>query len=63
VRAATQAGIPVLGYFYWTLFDNFEWSEGFSAQFGLAALEPGTLRRIPRPVAAAYAGICRENSG
>ncbi len=62
VKAAMQAGIPVLGYFYWTLFDNFEWSEGFSAQFGLAALEPGTLRRVPRPVAAAYAQICREHA-
>jgi beta-glucosidase len=62
VAAALRAGVPVLGYFYWTLFDNFEWSEGFSARFGLAALEPGTLRRVPRPVAATYAAICRANS-
>lgn len=35
VLKARQQGIPVMGYFVWTLVDNFEWREGFSARFGL----------------------------
>jgi beta-glucosidase len=61
VGTALDANIPVLGYFYWTLFDNYEWSEGFAAQFGLAALDRKTMQRTPRTVAAAYAEICRNN--
>jgi beta-glucosidase len=48
---AIAAGSRVLGYLYWTLFDNYEWTEGFGAHFGLAARDPVTQRRDPRPAA------------
>lgn len=32
---ARQAGVKLLGYFYWALLDNFEWAQGFSNTFGL----------------------------
>jgi beta-glucosidase len=65
VRSLAQAmsdGANVLGYFYWTLFDNYEWTEGRTAHFGLAAVEPSNQRRIARPAARAFEKICRSNS-
>ena len=39
VYRAIKDGIPVRGYFYWTLIDNYEWLDGFSAKFGLAYIK------------------------
>jgi beta-glucosidase len=58
---AMEEGANVLGYFYWSLMDNFEWAEGFGARFGLAALDFATQRRLPTPAAAAYARIASRN--
>jgi beta-glucosidase len=48
ISNAIDAGAPIQGYCHWTLNDNFEWAEGYTAHFGLFSLEPKTLRRIPR---------------
>lgn len=58
---ALQAGVDVRGYCYWTLMDNFEWSEGFTAQFGLASVDRKTQARTVRPAGERYARLCREN--
>ncbi|MDD6715983.1 MAG: family 1 glycosylhydrolase [Firmicutes bacterium] len=43
-------GIPVKGYFYWSLLDNFEWQKGFSMTFGLIAVDrEHDLTRHPKP--------------
>jgi beta-glucosidase len=46
---ALREGVPVKGFYFWTLVDNFEWAEGFAARFGLVHLnlEDGqrTLKR------------------
>lgn len=42
-------GIPVKGYMYWSLLDNFEWQKGYSMTFGLIAVDRSTQRRIPKP--------------
>ncbi|MDP2791977.1 MAG: GH1 family beta-glucosidase [Rectinemataceae bacterium] len=47
-RDAIGDGVPLKGYFAWTLLDNFEWSWGYSRKFGLVAIEPDTLARIPK---------------
>lgn len=50
-------GVQIEGYCHWTLNDNFEWAEGYAAHFGLFSLEPGTLKRVPRPSADFYKKI------
>lgn len=41
-------GIPVKGYIYWSLLDNFEWQQGFSKTFGLIAVDRKTQKRYPK---------------
>ncbi|MDO4623225.1 MAG: family 1 glycosylhydrolase [Eubacteriales bacterium] len=41
-------GIPVIGYMYWSLLDNFEWQKGFSMTFGLIAVDRSTQTRFPK---------------
>ncbi|MEX2150314.1 MAG: family 1 glycosylhydrolase [Steroidobacteraceae bacterium] len=55
---ALREGVPVLGYLYWTLMDNFEWTEGYGARFGLAATDFTTQQRLPRPAAQAFKTVC-----
>ncbi len=59
---AIGEGIPVRGYMYWTLVDNFEWSEGWGVRFGLIELDPQTQERIPRSSASMFGEICRANA-
>lgn len=50
VYAAMIMGIPVLGYFFWTISDNWEWADGYGPKFGLVAVDrENNLSRIPRP--------------
>ena len=59
---AIAEGIPVAGYLYWSLMDNFEWSSGADPRFGLAATDFATQERIPRPAAAYFAEVCKSNA-
>ena len=42
-------GLPVIGYCYWSLLDNFEWQKGFSMRFGLIEVDRTTMKRSPKP--------------
>lgn len=59
---AIQLCYPVMGYYHWTLVDNFEWAEGWSLRFGLIELDPETQARTPRRSAALYAETIRANA-
>lgn len=62
VHQAILDGIPVRGYLYWTLVDNFEWADGWSARFGLIELDPVSQQRTPRSSASLFGEICRANA-
>ena len=41
-------GIPLKGYFLWSLLDNFEWAHGYTKRFGIIYIDYGDMRRIPK---------------
>ncbi|MFC0504124.1 GH1 family beta-glucosidase [Micromonospora costi] len=60
VREAIDAGVPVTGYFVWSLLDNWEWSEGFTKRFGLVHVDYGTQRRTPKSSYAWFRDLVRR---
>jgi beta-glucosidase len=61
VYRAIQGGVPVKGFFYWSLLDNFEWAEGFDPRFGLVEVDYQDQKRKPRPSAYVYSEIAKQN--
>jgi len=57
VEKAINDGVPVEGYFYWSLIDNFEWAKGFKMRFGLFRVDYETKRRIPTKAVKVYRQI------
>lgn len=49
--------VPVLGYQYWSLLDNFEWAEGYGRRFGLIYVDYRTQKRIPKNSAYFYKDV------
>lgn len=50
IYGAMMMGVRVLGYFFWTISDNWEWADGYGPKFGLVAVDRfNDLARIPRP--------------
>jgi len=45
---AVAAGVPLRGYFAWSLLDNFEWAWGYWKRFGLVYIDYATLERVPK---------------
>ncbi|RTL32757.1 MAG: glycosyl hydrolase family protein, partial [Burkholderiales bacterium] len=60
LKQAVDAGVPVRGYFAWSLLDNFEWAEGFLRRFGLAYVDYPTQRRILKDSGLWYARFLNE---
>jgi beta-glucosidase len=57
IAQALDEGIPVRGYFHWSLLDNFEWAEGFGPRFGLYRVDYQTLDRIATPAGDEFARL------
>jgi beta-glucosidase len=56
VREAIAEGVPVAGYFTWSLLDNYEWALGYDKRFGLVHVDFDTLARTPK---ASYHALAR----
>jgi beta-glucosidase len=62
LNRATSEGVPVNGYFVWSLMDNFEWSDGFEKRFGLYHVDFQTQRRTPKLSASFYREVIQRNA-
>lgn len=62
LQRASAEGVPVRGYFHWSLFDNFEWTSGYASRFGLIRVDYATQQRTPKLSAALYAETIRRNA-
>lgn len=60
-KRAIEDGIPALGYFHWSLMDNFEWQEGYKQRFGMVYVDYQTQKRIPKDSAAWYKDVIESN--
>ena len=58
---AIDEGIPLKGYFIWTLMDNFEWSYGYSRRFGLTYTDYPTQTRIVKSSGDWYREVIQNN--
>jgi beta-glucosidase len=58
---AIAAGVDLRGYFVWSLLDNFEWSQGYSARFGIVHVDYSTQKRTLKESARFYAGVIERN--
>ncbi len=61
VHRAMEAGVPVKGYFHWSLMDNFEWALGYGPRFGLVYVDYKTLKRTIKDSGHWFAQVIKEN--
>jgi beta-glucosidase len=62
VQRALADGVDVLGYTYWSLLDNFEWSLGYGPRFGLVSVDRTTFARTPKPSAQWLGEVAKANT-
>lgn len=62
LQRAVSEGVPVKGYFLWSLLDNFEWADGYDKRFGITYVDFKTQQRIPKSSASFYAEVIRRNA-
>lgn len=60
VLDAKKDGVPVSGYCYWSLLDNFEWQAGYGKTFGLIAVDRNTQTRFPKESLKILGALAKE---
>jgi beta-glucosidase len=61
LQRATAEGVPVRGYFLWSLLDNFEWADGYDNRFGLFHVDYATQKRTAKLSASFYRAVIAAN--
>jgi beta-glucosidase len=61
LQRATSDGVPVKGYFQWSLMDNLEWNAGFGNRFGMVYVDFKTQQRIPKMSAHFFGEVSNGN--
>jgi beta-glucosidase len=61
VHRAMDEGVPVKGYFHWSLMDNFEWALGYGQRFGLVYVDFKTQKRTIKDSGYWFARVIQEN--
>ena len=61
LEKAVDEGIPVEGYLYWSIMDNFEWLKGYDLRFGLVYIDYPTQKRILKDSAYYYKDVIASN--
>jgi beta-glucosidase len=62
LQRATADGVPVKGYFLWSLMDNFEWADGYTNRFGLHYVDYASQKRTPKLSAGFYREVIAQNA-
>jgi beta-glucosidase len=58
---AIQSGVDLVGFFPWSLMDNFEWAWGYAYRFGMYYVDYLTQARVPKDSARWFAEVTRRN--
>lgn len=58
---AIDQGVPLVGYFAWSLLDNFEWAEGYAKRFGIVHVDYSTQTRTLKDSARWYSNVIQAN--
>jgi beta-glucosidase len=61
LHRAVSEGVPVRGYFCWSLMDNYEWADGYQYRFGIHYVDFATQKRTPKLSAHFYKEVIARN--
>jgi beta-glucosidase len=62
LQRGVSEGVPVKGYFLWSLLDNYEWADGYEKRFGITYVDFATQKRTPKLSAEFYKQVIAANA-
>ncbi len=62
LQRAVSEGVPVKGYFCWSLLDNYEWADGYEKRFGITYVDFATQKRTPKLSSHFYKHLIRTGA-
>jgi beta-glucosidase len=62
LQRAVAEGVPVRGYFYWSLLDNYDWADGYEKRFGITYVDFKTQKRTLKLSGEFYKEVIARNA-